>query len=312
MSSKIKLSIVIPVFNIEGFIRETLDSIMAQNCEIEFEILVVDDHSTDNTVKVCQELSARDPRLKLFSNERTKGAAGCRNTGLLKAQGEWVAFLDGDDVLLDGSLRKRLSAIADRDDIDFVGSGYCEWYYEDEVEHSSRDEEPLSGLLEGAGSTVCLKKDLVIEFLRYPTLAWTGAVMVRRDLFAEAGFFNEELVLGEDRDLWLRLAAISRGFLVLNEDLVRYRMRKNSLTRQGVPGSIWAVRSVLALIRKPEFRPYRAELSRKISAYQLKNSYYFRRTEQHVKAIKASASAIRYHPADIRAWKSLIGSCLRF
>lgn len=112
-----KLSIIIPTYNRGSIIRSTLDSIKAQTYK-EWECVVVDDQSTDNTHEVIEEYMAEDPRFIYMVNERKKGAQGARNTGLYNCQSEWVFFFDSDNQLQQNCLSELISCI--RDDVDVV------------------------------------------------------------------------------------------------------------------------------------------------------------------------------------------------
>lgn len=93
-----KITIIIPTYNRAGIISRALDSLLEQTF-MDWECLVVDDHSTDNTKDVIQGYSNNDPRIIYLVNSRKKGAQGARNTGLYKSESEWVMFLDSDNAL---------------------------------------------------------------------------------------------------------------------------------------------------------------------------------------------------------------------
>ncbi|MFQ5769234.1 MAG: glycosyltransferase family 2 protein, partial [bacterium] len=113
-------TVVIPTHNRAELLKEAIQSVLAQTFS-DFELIVVDDHSTDNTRDVIA--SFRDSRIKYVLNDRTTGGAGTRNAGIFRAQGEWVAFLDDDDVWLPQKLALQYNKIQDVDDS--VGLVYC-------------------------------------------------------------------------------------------------------------------------------------------------------------------------------------------
>lgn len=115
----IKITIVIPTYNRAGVIKRTLDSFLNQTFQ-DWECLVVDDHSTDNTQEVILEYCRKDGRFHYLLNERTKGAQGARNTGLYQAQGEWITFFDSDDYAFPEMLCTLFSMTSN--DIDIVTS----------------------------------------------------------------------------------------------------------------------------------------------------------------------------------------------
>lgn len=117
-----KVSIVTPTYNCEKYISNTIDSILNQTFS-DFEVLIVDDCSTDGTVSLIKKYN--DERIKLYVNEKNCGAAYCRNFALSKAQGEFIAFLDGDDMWLPKKLETMLKFI-EQNNYDFAYSDYYE------------------------------------------------------------------------------------------------------------------------------------------------------------------------------------------
>ena len=100
-----KVSVVIPVFNRPAAVRRAIESVLAQTCQ-DFEIIVVDDGSTDETPAVVAGLA--DPRMTLIQHEGNRGGSAARNTGLRAASAEYVAFLDSDDEWLPRKLERQL------------------------------------------------------------------------------------------------------------------------------------------------------------------------------------------------------------
>ncbi|MBK1833417.1 glycosyltransferase family 2 protein [Roseibacillus ishigakijimensis] len=118
-----QVSIIIPLFNREDLIGETLESIQAQSYQ-NWEALVVDDGSTDGSRAVVEGFGERDKRVRLLEwGEAPKGACSCRNKGLQEAQGEFVIFLDSDDLLTPDALARRVEALAAAPALDFTVSG---------------------------------------------------------------------------------------------------------------------------------------------------------------------------------------------
>ncbi len=95
-------TVVIPTHNRSILLKRAVESVLSQTFE-DFELIVIDDHSTDDTASVVKSFT--DPRIRYLINQRTKGACGARNTGIFSAKGKWVAFLDDDDVWLPEKLK---------------------------------------------------------------------------------------------------------------------------------------------------------------------------------------------------------------
>lgn len=102
------ISIITPAYNAGAFLEETIKSVQAQTYK-NWEMLIVDDCSKDNTVEVAQRYAREDPRVRLIRHEENQGVAGARNTALAQAKGEYVAFLDSDDLWLPEKLQKQLA-----------------------------------------------------------------------------------------------------------------------------------------------------------------------------------------------------------
>lgn len=106
------VSIIMPSYNTGRFISETIDSVLAQTYE-NWELIIVDDCSTDNTDEVVQKYLS-DHRVKYLKNEKNSGAAASRNRALREAEGKWIAFLDSDDLWSPNKLDKQLAFMKDR------------------------------------------------------------------------------------------------------------------------------------------------------------------------------------------------------
>lgn len=112
-----RYSVIVPVYNLEKEIGRCIDSILSQLCT-DFELILVDDGSVDNSFAVCSSFAKRDSRVKLFRQEN-KGVSAARNTGIIQAEGEFVAFVDGDDYVSPNYLD-----VLDRSDADLVITGF--------------------------------------------------------------------------------------------------------------------------------------------------------------------------------------------
>ena len=105
------VSIIMPCYNASAFLKETLDSVLAQTYQ-NFELLITDDCSTDDSVAVIRSFG--DPRIKLFHNEKNSGAAETRNRSIRHASGKWIAFLDSDDLWEKDKLEKHLNFMVEK------------------------------------------------------------------------------------------------------------------------------------------------------------------------------------------------------
>ena len=300
-----------PVYNLEDIVVDTLESIVQQAVDCDIEILVVDDSSTDDTAKVVKHFATLHENVKLLTNERRKGVSGARNTGIKHARGDWIAFLDGDDIWTPNSLARRIEALSKFPSADLISSGFYNWEFQTGTKTSSRKMPQLSNFLSGHEERYILIENIVESLIACPPLVHTSALLVRRKLVDIVGWFDEELTIGEDKDYWLRLALKSTILVYINEDLLLYRIsRAGSLSSTMIPGHIGATTFIKRIMRDPRFKMYKKAIRRKLSEYELKNSYYYRKNKAYSRAIKSSISSIFHNKYDVRSWKSLIAGIL--
>jgi glycosyltransferase involved in cell wall biosynthesis len=208
MASAPEVSIVIPTRNRLPLLETALRGALRQQ-DVDLEVVVVDDGSTDETAS-CLEVR-RDPRLRLLRHDSACGVAAARNTGIADARGEWIAFLDDDDVWSPRKLKTQLGA-----------AGAASFVYAAAV------------LLDEDGSVVetVLPPDpdelehLLLE--RYVVPAGSSNVMARTDLVRRLGGFDERLSVLADWDFWIRLAGSAQG-AACGEVLVGYVQHSGSM-----------------------------------------------------------------------------------
>jgi len=205
-----KVSIIIPAHNAAATLDETLDSVRAQT-HAGWEVVLVDDGSTDATRAIAEAAAAADPRIHVISQPQG-GVSAARNTGLRNARSEWVSFLDADDLLYPRYLERLTHALVTGPELD---AAFCH----------------TTSLLEG-GQTVgrrgpWVSGDLFSLLAGYCALDMHACV-VRRSLVESVGGFDESLRTSEDWDLWVRLARAGTRFGCVPEILAAYRLRPTS------------------------------------------------------------------------------------
>lgn len=119
------ISIIVPIYNVEQFLHCCIDSILAQTFT-EWELLLIDDGSPDRSGEICDEYAAKDSRVRVFHKENG-GVSNARNLGLDNARGEWVTFVDADDIIQPGFLRGLLAPTEEYEALDFVQAGCCNY-----------------------------------------------------------------------------------------------------------------------------------------------------------------------------------------
>lgn len=113
-----KLSVIVPVYNVAQYLRHCLQSLTEQDIE-DYEVLIVDDGSYDNSRGICIEWCAEHPDFRLIVHETNKGLSEARNTGIREAEGEFIAFVDSDDFLAPGTLGRCIQEIGDADVVEY-------------------------------------------------------------------------------------------------------------------------------------------------------------------------------------------------
>ncbi|HEY3033517.1 MAG TPA: glycosyltransferase [Streptosporangiaceae bacterium] len=204
-----KVSVVIPTRDRSGLLALTVRCALRQR-GVDLEVVVVDDGSTDDTAGMLRRLG--DPRVHLVRHATPMGVSAARNAGVEAARGEWVAFLDDDDLWAPDKLALQLQA---------AEAAGCSWVYAGTVNVDDR-----LRILEGGPPP---PPERVPELLmRYnPIPAGASNVMVRADALARAGAFDPRLRRTEDWDLWIRLARHGPPAAVCRP-LVAYRMHPHS------------------------------------------------------------------------------------
>jgi glycosyltransferase involved in cell wall biosynthesis len=198
------VSVVIPTHNRRQFLSVTLKSVLRQS-DVDFDVIVVDDGSTDDTPVFLEAIE--DPRVRFIRNERPQGVRTARNQGIAATTGEWLAFVDDDDIWAPDKLTRQLSAARE--------SGAC-WVYTGAIEIDERGG-PLSG-------TPPHPPAVVMERLPHFDLVPGGSsgVLATRRAVEEAGGWDPQVFLA-DWDLWIRLGRIGPPAWV-SEPLVGYRI----------------------------------------------------------------------------------------
>jgi len=232
------VSVVIPVFNSARYIREAIDSVLAQSLQ-PIEIIVVDDGSTDNTKDVIDKFKGKI----IYCWQQNAGSGKARNAGIKKATGEWIAFLDSDDRWQDNHLLKLTKRLLDSDDIGMIYG-------------AQRYVDALGVPCEGKHKQNNYPEGWIFSELFQANYIATPAVVVRRSLLIERNCFNESEIFrnAQDYDLWLRISANAR---ILSEPEVVFDYRRHTDNRtldesRRVKGVLAALNNAVFMIESGE------------------------------------------------------------
>jgi glycosyltransferase involved in cell wall biosynthesis len=208
-----KVSIVIPAYNSLQFLPETIASVFQQTFK-DFEVIVVNDGSSDATKDWVSQIT--DPRVKLI-NQENQGLSGARNTGIAHASGDYIAFLDADDLWEPTKLEKQVICLDENPEIGLVYT----WV-------ALIDEH---GKSKGRVFKNYAENDVWHQLIEHNIVESGSVAMVRRQCFETCGVFDRNLrSFVEDWDMWLRIAS-RYPFKVIAEPLVYYRQHSNSASK---------------------------------------------------------------------------------
>jgi glycosyltransferase involved in cell wall biosynthesis len=212
-TSKPKVSVLVPAYNAMEYLPKTISSVIDQTYQ-DFEIIIVNDGSVDEIETWAKQLS--DSRIKLVS-QANQGLASARNTGLANARGEYIAFIDADDLWLSSKLEKQVQVLDSNPDVGVVYS----WI-------ALIDEK---GSLLGKIRKNYAQGNVWVELTTHNIVECGSVALVRRACFDKVGLFDEDLPFScsEDWDMWLRIAPDYK-FGLVKEPLVYYRCHSTNLS----------------------------------------------------------------------------------
>lgn len=220
-----KVSVVLPIYNVEKYITETVRSVLSQTYS-NFELLIVDDESPDRSVEICKQFD--DSRIRII-HQKNRGLAGARNTGIRHAQGDYIALLDGDDLWLPEKLQRQVEHLEQSPQI---GVSFCRSAFMDEAGN------PL-GIYQ-----MPKLKGITAPYLMCRNPIGNGsAPLIRREVFeaikfqvnlhgdVENCYFDECFRRSEDIECWIRIVLQTNwGIEGIPDALTLYRVNSNSLS----------------------------------------------------------------------------------
>lgn len=244
---KPKVSVVIPCFNDAWFLGAALESLQHQSID-DWECIVVDDASTDESFDVARAFSSRDPRFTVVRHLKNRGLAASRNTGTAFAAADLITFLDSDDFLYAQSLEKRLEQVTA--DPSCAGS-YCDWI-------SIREVAPYS---EESGRAAQDRKPAHLFYSRWDTPFIATAPVIKKEIIENTGGFDESLDTAEDFDFFSRVLRAGYHFNYAKYVGMAYRQRSGSMIRRDPLGHLKTVEKTQnfykeAWVDPPEWAPF--------------------------------------------------------
>ena len=223
-----KISVIIPVYNASSFIENAVKS--AHHFDCVSEIILIEDGSTDNSLDTCKEIVNQFDKVSLYShpNNTNKGAGASRNLGIEKANNQWIAFLDADDIFLENRFNKELEYYNTNIEFDGVYGALGAFYSNDELK------EKIEKKFTKSINLTTVSEEINATDLKYVLLNMhpntygyfhLDTLTVKKSLLQNAGLFNPKLRLHQDTDLILKLSL--KGSLLSGEI-------KNPIAKRGV------------------------------------------------------------------------------
>jgi len=211
------ISVIIPIYRSQDTVTRALNSVIRQSFQ-DFEIIVVDDASPDESAAIAKEWAARNSmQLEVVQFKKNRGPSAARNAGASAARAEYIAFLDSDDEWLPDKLAAQLEVMERDHNVVLVGCN-AEWIAGNKIVERIADDSVDDG-------PEAWKALLESSFISTP------CAFVRASAFKEVRGFREDLTVGEDQDLWIRLAFMG-NVIFIDDVLVHIHIRSDSLMKR--------------------------------------------------------------------------------
>lgn len=213
------VSVIMPAFNAGHLIRESIDSIRQQTYK-NWELWITNDASTDDTQKIVEDYLA-DERIHLINFSQNCGLAAARNAGIEKSNGEYIAFLDSDDLWLPEKLDRQVNFHLRYPEI---GLSFTDFnIFDKSVEYSRPNNLCNHKMLD--------EPAIDVTNIFYKNTLGILTVMVKKDILDQVGYFDPDFRSVEDHDLWIRIAKVGYKFAYIDEKLALYRLSEGGLSR---------------------------------------------------------------------------------
>lgn len=232
-----KISILIPAYNREKYLEECVHSALNQTYK-DIEIIIINDASTDTTADIAERLAKEDTRIRVLHHKKNKLRSGSLNTGITNATGEYICFLDSDDLYLPNKLQSQVDFLEKNKDTDGVYGDYL--YFKEGQE----GEKVYTAILE-----VESVKDRLIRIHNGEDIdpmikGWipSCSVLIKSYVFGDIRF-DENLTNMEDFDMWLQI--LGAGFTLVRRPEITYKYRGHDNQKSGNPEKMLAARAII-------------------------------------------------------------------
>ncbi|MGI6371842.1 MAG: glycosyltransferase [Caldicoprobacterales bacterium] len=217
------ISIVVPVYNVEKYLKECINSLLEQDFRGQYEIICVNDGSTDSSLQVLKEYEKSNEKIVLI-NQKNKGLSAARNTGLKNAKGKYVMFIDSDDYLKNPKVLSLLYDEIEKNDLDFVVADF-EYDYEEKVKNYriKRSQAIKNKIMIGRDFY-----DLGIKTKSIMSVVWNK--LYKKEFLEKNNLFFYEGIFYEDMEFTPRVYYLAKRVKYVDEVIIMYRQREGSIT----------------------------------------------------------------------------------
>lgn len=327
-NGKMKISVIIPCYNADKTIDDTLKSIFNQTCG-NFEIIVVDDGSNDDTAKILKKYSHK---IKYIYQENG-GVSKARNTGVSHAQGEWIAFCDSDDLWHPEKIEVIDHVVKKIQGINIIFSDFFILINDRVVvERGMGSPHSVFPIFKnGNVQTKHIFKNCERNEIDNSTFVWKkfdtyfgnifrwlimgnfilpSAIVIRKETFLKEGGFKNEFRNAEDTELFLRLAK-KHNFLYVDLPLVGYRRIEGSLLSTSMEKTI--INGIRSLEQHGKndlevYRKYKKLVDKTLAQKYARLSYFYLSELRRKECIRSGRVSLKYNKVEILAWLTIAGS----
>ncbi len=283
-----KVSVIIPTYNRANLLPRAIESVLKQTFK-DFELIIVDDGSTDNTKEIVNNYIKKDNRIKYIYQENSGGPAKPKNTGIKIAKGKYIAFLDSDDEWFINKLKKQYHLYEDNKNNN-VGLIGCEAI---SINNETKEKKYIKSIkyIE-ARSPEVLKKTIPKSF---------SSVMINKNVFKEIGLIDEKIKICDDFELYIRISR-KYNFLFIQEPLFNYYVHENNVSASKNYIKIIKERKLIMQKHKKIFLSHPNIYSnqfKKFGTFYLLNDNHKLAKKNFIQAIKIKPFSIIYKPNTI-------------
>lgn len=251
--TEILISVIVPVYNVELYVSECIESILNQS-HPSIQLIIVDDGSTDKSLEICRSYATKDDRILLL-NQRNKGVSHARNVGIKHAKGEYIGFVDSDDTIASTMYEEMLITLLDNKTDMCVSTGY----YDGEVKENAI-----------INKNIITQKEAIRELLHFnfPTSLWSCLYSSK---VIKGTYLNTKIHYWEDFEYQLRVIDNVTGVSIKNTPWYHYRQRENSANHQDINDKVITCLKIPDIVNekiRKDYKEYESE-AKKLYSYFL-------------------------------------------